>query len=95
MKEFSVYLSEGIEIKKPIWSPIYEDALEYGTVVTVAMPVYKNSPLKRLVGVVGLDVTLNFLKESLGMYDVNFAYEFFNLISYSSDVDCNCSICRN
>ena len=74
MKDFFAYLTEGLEISNPIWSPAYEDALQFGTIVTVMMPAYDSTPYKRLIGVVGLDVTLNYLEENLAADDIDYAF---------------------
>ena len=40
MRPVANYFQQGLNIKKPIWSPIYLDAFEYGLLVTCSMPVY-------------------------------------------------------
>ena len=74
MKSFSAYLSKGMNITNPIWSPVYEDALQFGTIITVAMPAYDYTPHKRLVGVVGLDVTLDYLEGNLAAEGIDYAF---------------------
>lgn len=47
---------------KPVWSEVYFDATGLGLVTTVAMPVYTGDIL---VGVVGLDVTLEQIRRNI------------------------------
>src|SRR3990170_6498491 len=47
----------------PRWSPVYEDATGRGSVTTATSPVYNRR--QQLVGVVGIDVTLGNLADSI------------------------------
>ncbi len=47
----------------PVWSPVYQDATGLGLVTTIAVPVYDKS--KQLIGVVGLDLTLDEISKSI------------------------------
>ncbi len=46
-----------------VWTPVYQDATGLGLVTTVAMPVHDHD--NRLVGVVGLDITLSELQSNI------------------------------
>lgn len=48
---------------KAVWSPVYLDATGLGQVTTIAIPVYKQSG--ELIGVVGLDITLEEIGASI------------------------------
>ena len=48
----------------PVWSPVYQDATGLGLVTTIAVPVYDKS--KQLIGVVGLDLTLDEISKNIG-----------------------------
>ena len=47
----------------PVWSPVYQDATGLGLVTTIAVPVYDKS--NRLIGVVGIDLTLDEISKSI------------------------------
>ena len=57
MNPFLVYFTKGLSITRPIWTPIYWDAFNYGYLVTVTMPSYNNDT-GDLLGVIGLDVPI-------------------------------------
>ena len=68
LRPFSKYFSEGVIFTKPAWSPIYDDALNFGQIITPSMPVYSyENGTRELVAVVGLDVTLDYLQNELGL----------------------------
>ncbi len=48
----------------PVWSPVYQDATGLGLVTTIAVPVYDKS--SQLIGVVGLDLTLDEISKNIG-----------------------------
>jgi GAF domain-containing protein/HAMP domain-containing protein len=48
---------------RPVWSPVYFDATGLGLVTTIAEPVYDHQG--RLVGVIGLDITLTELQANI------------------------------
>jgi GAF domain-containing protein/HAMP domain-containing protein len=50
-------------VPRPVWSPVYFDATGLGLVTTIAEPVYDRQG--RLVGVVGLDITLTELQANI------------------------------
>ena len=50
-------------IPVPVWSPVYQDATGLGLVTTIAVPVYDNA--KQLIGVVGLDLTLDEISKNI------------------------------
>lgn len=60
MQGLSQYLQHHMNLKRPVWSSIYEDAFGFGKMVTVSMPVMINQTKK---GVAGIDVTIATLKE--------------------------------
>ena len=65
MDDYTRYFSEGTNATLPLWSPIYLDAFGFGSIVTVVMPVYKLDEVRQknlLIGVAGLDVTIDYLK---------------------------------
>lgn len=63
MIEYSKYFTDNLNVNKPLWSPIYNDAFGFGLLVTVTMPVYStNENGSFLIGVVGLDVTIEYLR---------------------------------
>lgn len=53
----------GKMIPEPVWSSVYQDATGLGLVTTIAMPVYE-AP-NRLVGVIGMDLTLNEISNNI------------------------------
>lgn len=62
----SLEKNAGQETPKPILSPVYLDATGLGLVTTVAVPVYAtNGSENRLVGVIGLDLTLNTISKNI------------------------------
>lgn len=60
MRPLIDYFSQGLDAAKPIWSDAYDDAFEFGRMVTVVMPVYNK--YWKLLAVAGLDVTLTYLE---------------------------------
>lgn len=48
---------------EPVWSSVYQDATGLGLVTTIAMPVLDSS--KNLIGVVGLDLTLDEISRNI------------------------------
>ena len=85
LRPFSTYFSEGVTFNKPAWSPIYDDALSFGQIITPSMPVYKYGNNTRvLVAVVGLDVTLSYLQNELNLAIDNLNLEFINSDVYDS-----------
>ena len=40
MRNYYVYISEGVSITKPVWTEPYDDAFGFGRLVTVSMPIY-------------------------------------------------------
>lgn len=56
------YYFQAVWAKKPVWSDIYKDADTNVSMLTYSYPVYKNGVL---IGVVGLDISLESLKQSL------------------------------
>lgn len=60
MRNYYKYVSEGIHIETPIWVQPYEDAFGFGTIVSVAMPIYytDTSGIRIILGVAAIDVTL-------------------------------------
>ena len=69
MNDYTRYFSEGLNVTLPMWSPIYFDAFGFGEMVTVVMPIYKIDDLQKnlLIGVAGLDVTIEYLKNTFGL----------------------------
>ena len=70
MDDYTRYFTEGLHANKPLWSPIYLDAFGFGLMVTVVMPAYiVNSSTSKttLIGVAGLDVTLEYLQQTFGL----------------------------
>jgi GAF domain-containing protein/HAMP domain-containing protein len=55
--------NQGRERPVPIWSPIYLDATGLGMVTTVAVPIYDQAG--KLIGVVGLDITLDEISNNI------------------------------
>lgn len=51
------------EVTQPVWSPVYFDATGLGLVTTIAEPVYDRQG--QLVGVIGLDITLDELQANI------------------------------
>jgi GAF domain-containing protein/HAMP domain-containing protein/competence protein ComGC len=49
--------------QRPVWSPVYFDATGLGLVTTIAEPVYDRQG--RLIGVIGLDITLGELQANI------------------------------
>ena len=62
MRPLIDYFSQGLNSAKPIWSDAYDDAFEFGRMVTVVKPVYKKNG--NLLAVAGLDVTLTYLEKA-------------------------------
>ena len=59
MRNYSVYLAEGIEVKEPVWTEPYIDAFGFGRMVTVSMPIYyTQNNIRKILGVTGLDVVM-------------------------------------
>jgi GAF domain-containing protein/HAMP domain-containing protein len=50
-------------VPRPVWSPVYFDATGLGLVTTIAEPVYDRQG--RLLGVIGLDITLTELQANI------------------------------
>lgn len=50
-------------VPQPVWSPVYYDATGLGLVTTIAEPVYDRQG--RLIGVIGLDITLDELQANI------------------------------
>ena len=70
MDDYTRYFSEGINATLPLWSPIYLDAFGFGPMVTVVMPIYKVDKEYHknvLIGVTGLDVTIDYLKATYNL----------------------------
>ena len=70
MNDYTKYFSEGIHANKPLWTSIYYDAFGFGWMVTVVMPAYiQNITTNKttLIGVAGLDVTLEYLQQTFGL----------------------------
>ena len=40
MRNYYVYIAEGVTITKPIWTGPYEDAFGFGKLLTVSIPIY-------------------------------------------------------
>ena len=40
MREYYIYISEGVTVAQPLWTEPYEDAFGFGQVVTVSFPAY-------------------------------------------------------
>ena len=60
MRNYSVYLAEGIEVTEPVWTEPYIDAFGFGRMVTVSMPIYyTQSGIRKTLGVAGLDVVMS------------------------------------
>ena len=66
MREYYIYLSEGVSIDSPVWTEPYEDAFGFGRMVSVAYPIYysnvSNPGIRIILGVAGIDVTLESLE---------------------------------
>jgi GAF domain-containing protein len=60
----SLEQNKGSTTPVPVWSPVYQDATGLGLVTTIAVPVYDKS--NQLIGVVGLDLTLDEISKSIG-----------------------------
>lgn len=56
------YYFQAIKAKKTIWSDIYTDSETKTSMLTIAEPIYKNGVL---IGVVGVDISVANLKETL------------------------------
>lgn len=60
MRNYSVYLAEGIEVTEPVWTEPYIDAFGFGRMVTVSMPIYyTENGIRKILGVTGLDVVMS------------------------------------
>ena len=59
MRNYYTYVAEGLSIDSPVWTEPYEDAFGLGRMVTVSMPVYyEENSIRKILGVIGLDVSL-------------------------------------
>lgn len=71
MRNYSVYLAEGIEVKEPVWTEPYIDAFGFGRMVTVSMPIYYiHNNIRKILGVTGLDVVMSAF-DQFGFADEN------------------------
>jgi GAF domain-containing protein/HAMP domain-containing protein len=74
----SLEKNQNLATPKPVLSPVYLDATGLGLVTTVAVPVYtQKGSEQRLVGVVGLDLTLNTISkniESAAFLETSFSF---------------------
>lgn len=69
MRSYYIYMSEGIQISKPVWTEPYEDFFGFGRLVTVSMPIYyEEGGIRTILGVAGIDVTMDHL-ETFGLTD--------------------------
>lgn len=59
---------------RPVWSPVYADATGKGLVATVAMPAYDQQG--SLIGVAGLDITLNEIARNIDQTRMESGYSF-------------------
>jgi hypothetical protein len=58
MRPMIDYFSQGRDWENPVWSDAYEDAFEFGSMVTVVKPVF--NPNGNLIAVAGIDITLEY-----------------------------------
>lgn len=60
LRNYSTFLSQGINITEPIWTEPYEDAFGFGRLVTISMPVYyQENGITQILGVAGIDVRVS------------------------------------
>ena len=59
MRNYYVYISEGVEVTSPVWTEPYEDAFGFGRMVTVSMPIYyQENGIRSILGVAGIDILM-------------------------------------
>lgn len=59
MRNYYIYISEGVSVPKPVWTEPYEDAFGFGRLVTVSMPIYyEENGVRSILGVAGIDVPI-------------------------------------
>lgn len=51
-------LTQGLNVSQPSWTSIYEDAFDFGWMITGVMPSF-DSQTGKLIGVTGLDIPIN------------------------------------
>ena len=62
MRNYYTFMAEGGSITEPVWTEPYEDAFELGWLVTVSLPIYYfENDIRTILGVIGLDVSLEHL----------------------------------
>ena len=80
MKPYNQYFNQGIDLDKPRWSTIYDDLFNFGTVTTVTYPLALN---RKLMGAVGMDVSIDYIVETFNITKYEAYAELTELESYS------------
>lgn len=76
MRSYYDYLASGLDISQAIWSETYLDSTTNKEFITAAKPIYvtNSSGVKLLLGVAGVDVDLDTIKNtsdySTVLYDI-------------------------
>ena len=64
MREYYIFLSNGIKIEEPIWTEPYVDAFIEEDVISVTFPIYfeeEGTSIRNLLGVASIDLSMNYL----------------------------------
>ena len=80
MKPYNQYFNQGIDLDKPRWSTIYDDLFNFGTVATVTYPLTLKG---KLMGAVGMDVSIDYIVETFNITKYEAYAELTELESYS------------
>ena len=82
MREYYVFLSNGITIEEPIWTEPYVDAFIEEDIISVIFPIYfqeENSTIRNLLGVASLDISMEYLGQ-FGVTNENAIEKFISNI---------------
>ena len=80
MKPYNQYFNQGIDLDKSRWSTIYDDLFNFGTVATVTYPLPLNG---KLMGAVGMDVSIDYIVETFNITKYEAYAELTELELYS------------